>query len=393
MLDVFAADDPPQEVAVVNHRSTSTIAVTTAIGGRVPVGAALPVTVQWGTESETFGQDGVGLGNLQLMARSRLLTRGAYRLGARLDGALPVGATQMWTGGSPELSVASTHAVEWRGVTWMADTGLRLRTPLDTGANLVVGTEWLGGTGVRVAYGMIAVSTSVVGRLNTRSISGANGFEGLLSLAVQASDDLDLELIGGHGLTDGYGATDGRVLIGLRARRLKRAKPPVVVQAPVAPAPASVAIAATSPDPPEELTAAVVEMASDIQPEFSTVLVEEPILFRQGSAVLSDEALEQVHAIVQVLTSTARIDRVEVVGYASGEGSKSVNHALSLRRAKTVYRALIAEGVSPSLMSFSAHGEQGEAHASTWRRVELYLTMSSEVKNQDAAPAVERSSQ
>ncbi|NCG18435.1 MAG: hypothetical protein GWP91_05425 [Rhodobacterales bacterium] len=165
VLDVFAADDPPQEVAVVNHRSTSTIAVTTAIGGRVAVGAALPVTVQWGTESETFGQDGVGLGNLQLTARSRLLTRGAYRLGARLDGALPVGATQMWTGGSPELSVASTHAVEWRGVTWMADTGLRLRTPLDTGANLVVGTEWLGGTGVRVAYGMIAVSTSVVGRL------------------------------------------------------------------------------------------------------------------------------------------------------------------------------------------------------------------------------------
>ncbi len=86
-----------------------------------------------------------------------------------------------------------------------------------------------------------------------------------------------------------------------------------------------------------------------------------PILFATGSSELSPEALEElrryVGSIREAIANGGGITRVGVTGHTDDVGESDSNQQLSLSRAASVRRWLIANGISPKLISTDARGE------------------------------------
>jgi outer membrane protein OmpA-like peptidoglycan-associated protein len=74
------------------------------------------------------------------------------------------------------------------------------------------------------------------------------------------------------------------------------------------------------------------------------VNMKSEILFDTGSAVLKDEAVEQIAKVGDIIAKYSD-DRVRVEGHTDSTGSAAKNEELSLRRADAVKRVLMGRGV------------------------------------------------
>ncbi len=77
------------------------------------------------------------------------------------------------------------------------------------------------------------------------------------------------------------------------------------------------------------------------------VNMKSEILFETGSAVLKDEAVEQISKVGDIIAKYSD-DRVRVEGHTDSTGSAAKNEELSLRRADAVKRVLVGRGVKES---------------------------------------------
>lgn len=85
-----------------------------------------------------------------------------------------------------------------------------------------------------------------------------------------------------------------------------------------------------------------------------------PIRFVSGSSDLTPTALEELQHNVASLKGAIQkgdVVRVAITGYTDDVGETDSNQALSLQRAGSVRRWLIANGISPRLISTDARGE------------------------------------
>jgi outer membrane protein OmpA-like peptidoglycan-associated protein len=97
------------------------------------------------------------------------------------------------------------------------------------------------------------------------------------------------------------------------------------------------------------------------------------VFFPEGSVELTTDAREVVEGAAAEIRGT-RLSGVYVNGYADVTGPADVNFALSDQRADSVERALIAAGVSPTLVRKIAYGEiQPQQPGIGGRRVEIRL--------------------
>jgi len=80
------------------------------------------------------------------------------------------------------------------------------------------------------------------------------------------------------------------------------------------------------------------------------------VMFEFGSADLTDQARREIRDIADVLLDEGRGRRMEVGGHTDAIGAELYNVGLSERRAKTVARALISEGVSEALVTYKGYG-------------------------------------
>jgi outer membrane protein OmpA-like peptidoglycan-associated protein len=81
-----------------------------------------------------------------------------------------------------------------------------------------------------------------------------------------------------------------------------------------------------------------------------------PILFAAGSTDLDDAGRETLRAVAAALRADASIVFVQVEGYASDEGNRRRALSLSERRAVTVQRFLVSEGVAEDRLGAVGNG-------------------------------------
>jgi outer membrane protein OmpA-like peptidoglycan-associated protein len=74
----------------------------------------------------------------------------------------------------------------------------------------------------------------------------------------------------------------------------------------------------------------------------------------RGGAELTPKAASDIKSLAATLKNST--DNVLVVGNADARGSKTVNNAMALARAKAVARILLGEGVSAERILVEGHG-------------------------------------
>ncbi len=109
------------------------------------------------------------------------------------------------------------------------------------------------------------------------------------------------------------------------------------------------------------------------------VNMKSEILFESGSAVLKEEAIEQISKVGDIIAKYSD-DRVRVEGHTDSTGSAARNEELSLRRADAVKRVLIGRGVKEAQITALGLGQtrpvadnKTAAGRAANRRVELHI--------------------
>jgi outer membrane protein OmpA-like peptidoglycan-associated protein len=107
------------------------------------------------------------------------------------------------------------------------------------------------------------------------------------------------------------------------------------------------------------------------------VNLKNDLLFKTGSATLTDAAKTQLNQIAAIFSKYPE-DRVTVVGHTDDVGSAATNQTLSLQRAQAVRSVLLDGGLAASQIDTTGMGEaqplvpnDSAAHRAKNRRVEL----------------------
>ena len=112
---------------------------------------------------------------------------------------------------------------------------------------------------------------------------------------------------------------------------------------------AGVRFALFVPDAPSPIPPPTTPVAVPLEREFM-------VFFGFNQSDLTDEALATIKEAVGAVHDSGSA-AISVVGHADRAGSIGYNKALSLRRAKSVRKALIAEGVAAEAISIAGRGE------------------------------------
>ena len=120
----------------------------------------------------------------------------------------------------------------------------------------------------------------------------------------------------------------------------------------------SVTRADVPPKAPVQLEPAAVEATfADVLTNQLPPPVHFRLYFHSNSVRLQTDSKAQLPAIIE--TIHARMPtRISVVGHSDTEGDKAYNLDLSLRRAETIKRKLLEQGISAAFIDVSSHGEE-----------------------------------
>ncbi|MDX2445515.1 MAG: OmpA family protein [Bacteroidales bacterium] len=80
------------------------------------------------------------------------------------------------------------------------------------------------------------------------------------------------------------------------------------------------------------------------------------IYFEFASAKLTNEQLTKIDAVISVLKSMPDL-KIEVAGFADSKGSDSYNKTLSLKRAKSVVKYMVKQGIDKDRVTAKEYGE------------------------------------
>jgi outer membrane protein OmpA-like peptidoglycan-associated protein len=109
--------------------------------------------------------------------------------------------------------------------------------------------------------------------------------------------------------------------------------------------------------------------------------IDEMIQFEYDSAVIMEVSFPILDDVVKILQDNPRVEKLDIIGYTSSEGSKSHNQELSTNRAASVKQYLIDHGIDAGRLSSQGKGpadpiasndtEEGRIKN---RRVEFHVT-------------------
>ncbi len=87
------------------------------------------------------------------------------------------------------------------------------------------------------------------------------------------------------------------------------------------------------------------------------IVIGEKIFFQLDADVIKEESHDLVHAIARVLLENPQIELVEIQGHTDSQGEDDYNLDLSDRRAASVARFLVADGVAAERLTSRGYGE------------------------------------
>lgn len=98
------------------------------------------------------------------------------------------------------------------------------------------------------------------------------------------------------------------------------------------------------------------------------------VYFGHDRSDLTDSEADKLGEYVDFFKSAGDVTSVEIGGYASSPGSRRYNQKLSEKRAETVRKILVEEGVPSDLLSTKGYGEEfAQGNAETDRRVQFQI--------------------
>jgi lipid-binding SYLF domain-containing protein len=104
-----------------------------------------------------------------------------------------------------------------------------------------------------------------------------------------------------------------------------------------------------------------------------TLVDKGEIYFDPGKSDLTADAQQSLNAVAQTLKDNAAW-KIQIVGYTDTSGNKLSNLLLSKKRADTVKKYLVDQGVDGSRLTTTAGGEDTSGNGSNQRRVEIVRT-------------------
>ncbi len=108
------------------------------------------------------------------------------------------------------------------------------------------------------------------------------------------------------------------------------------------------------------------------------LLISDEIYFDRGSSVIKDESADEMNRIANILKSRSEIVRIE--GHTDDTGNATINQKLSLERAESIRKQLIAKGIDKKRLEIRGYGSSNpvvpndsEKNRAKNRRVEFII--------------------
>lgn len=369
---------------VVSERQALALGLSADLGRGASARLVLPAAAQWGSQVVDLAGDGFGLGDFQAGLRLVPPLEGPFRAGLRADLRLPTGRRQAWLGeATPRVDLGLLSGLNLGALEATFELGLELRGAVDTGLDLGLGTELQGGAGLRylVWPDRVALTAGAVARRGVSDLrsGGVGPAELLTGMQLWPDPDLQVDLGLGKGLSQGYGTTELRALVGLTWIRRPPPPPPPTLMVDrvveLADAPE-----VEAPPPPASSPESSWEEGQLARVEQERIEIRDPIRFAWNTDRILPESLPTLRYVAELMAQDPTIGHLVVEGHASDEGSFGYNYELSIRRARAVWEQLVAGGVHPDRVSFRGMGEVEPARAgedkqslAANRRVELRI--------------------
>ncbi len=326
---------------------------------RAQLRVELPLALQWGAEVADYVADGFGTGDPSLGLGVSLLRGQRFCLGLVSALLLPFGKQQAYLGESrPRFQLGLAHATRLGRWELVGDLRIQLRESFESGERLEVGNEALADAALRLFIWReeLALFSGLLGRLalEERQRDNDETVEFIFGAQAYPRPSLGLDLGVGKGLSDGYGSSEFRALLGATwTGALKRGSEPQDPRIGLDLAPQ---LAARIPlrEEPEELGWGPQQLARVTEDE---IQIRDPIQFRFDTDEILPISQPTLQAVSDLLAEHPHVTHVAVEGHASEEGSHRYNYQLAERRTRAVVMALVQAGTHPRRLSGRAMGE------------------------------------
>jgi len=352
---------------IVGHRISTTVGGSIVPLRNLGVGLSLPIYANLpdGPNPAT--------GDLRLEATYTLLDTKHLAVAPRAEVFFPTSVRDAFTGEPiPRVLFGVTAQGDIGRLSGFLGVDFLVRKKVVTGYDVEVGHELGLATGVRIA--LVPERLALLGEFQVkgavaRIFSGEaeNPAEARVALRAFPHSRVRLDVGVGFGLGAGIGSPIVRGMVGLSAVVPPGPPKPEPKPEPPPPPPVRERPPEPEPDPPPEPIEEM-ELPPEPEPEPepeepSAVITGERIVLseRIQFAKDSDELLEVSHpvlgALVTLLEENPKVAHVLIEGHASAEGTVVYNWDLSNRRAASVFRYLVENGVNSRRLSYRGMGE------------------------------------
>lgn len=290
-----------------------------------------------------------------------------FNLGVHGDLWVPSGTRNVYVGdGSVRVNAGVSGMIKfWEYFDLVLDASVLARRYLDTGQDFQVGPElWLSeGARLKLPWIPVQVTQTLVSRggfTNFFQGGAENSLEILGGVRVPIDNiayntGMAIDVQAGRGVNQGYGTTDFRLVAGLTFIRNPGRKPVpeevavVEVPPPYIPPP----VIEDEPPPPEPTW----EEGQVAMRVYDQIVIRDPIEFFVDTADIKPESQPILTQVADIINDDWRIRHVVIEGHASAEGDFAYNYELSTRRAESIFKQLILNGVAPERISYKGYGE------------------------------------
>ncbi len=359
LLPLRAYVDGEPVAAAIQARNTLFLEAGVALPRR----GALSLRIA-GVQQESRASDGlaperaVAFSDLAVRGKLGVLERERWSLGPELELWLPTGTQDSWVA-EPGLRVepALLAQLAWGRLRLLSSLGLILRPDAALGVDLHVGQQLSAGLAAEVTlrprFALLAELDSRHGLDSFLRAGGENPAVVMAGGRRCLPERACLGLVLGSSLSHGYGSSALRVMLTVTPAPRSPEPPPglALVELPPASLQADVRL---EPPPRDALSWSPGVLAQVYR---GRILIREPILFEQGSAVILPQSLPTLQAVAALVNQYAEIEHLVVEGHASEEGGLLFNYDLSVARARAVFEVLVGTSVRPERVSYRGMGE------------------------------------
>jgi outer membrane protein OmpA-like peptidoglycan-associated protein len=391
----------------IDNMLTATLVAAFGVNVGVPLelGASLPFTIMNGSrgpdalgdpttpnDDQLYRVDGQGVGDFGLHVKARLARMGPIGIGALASVYVPTSSSR-----DPFLGEAATTPqlmaiadATFGRLRFAVNGGIRLRRETtfmdmgDDGAPATMGsitTSTALPVGAAVAFGVVPQKVELVGEVfGAVPMGRSDGYQPLEALGgvkVYLAKNSYLSLGAGRGLLpDRAGNPDFRAVIGIvfepKPAQQAAARVPDDVIAIGPPAPREDVPLDSDNDGIFDHDDKCKEVMEDYDgyqdedgcPERNLITETDsefvplrPIEFEFDKDVLRESAYPILNEVVQALKDNPAITLVEVEGHTDEQGNDAYNLDLSKRRAATVMRYLVEQGIASTRLTSQGYGE------------------------------------